>query len=143
SSDPRYNAIFATQSLGDSTYRALTLQLARRFTHGIQWDLAYTLAESDDTAPITSTLAVQGDAGREDPSSLDRDKGPNILDQRHTFVASVVAQPSVKVNSSAMSAVLNNNQLGLAIQFASGIPVNVRSNRELNNDGIGSDRPLG
>jgi hypothetical protein len=29
------------------------------------------------------------------------------------------------------------------MQFASGIPVNVRSNRELNNDGISSDRPLG
>jgi hypothetical protein len=29
------------------------------------------------------------------------------------------------------------------MQFASGIPVNVRSNRELNNDAIVSDRPLG
>ncbi|PYR51771.1 MAG: hypothetical protein DMF95_07925 [Acidobacteria bacterium] len=141
--DPRYNSILETQALGESSYKAMTLQLARRFSHGIQWDLAYTLAKSEDTAPITATLSVQGDAGREDPSSLERDRGPNILDQRHTFVASVVAQPSVKVNSSAMSAVLNNNQLGLAIQFASGIPVNVRSNRELNNDGIGSDRPLG
>jgi len=141
--DPRYNAIFETQALGESSYKAMTLQLARRFSHGIQWDLAYTLASSEDTAPITGTLSVQGDAGREDPSSLERDKGPNILDQRHTFVASLVAQPSVKMNSSAMSALLNNNQLGLAIQFASGIPVNVRSNRELNNDGISSDRPVG
>jgi hypothetical protein len=141
--DPRYNAIFATQSLGDSTYRALTLQLARRFTHGIQWDLAYTLAKSDDTAPITSTLSVQGDAGREDPSSLDRDKGPNILDQRHTFVASIVAQPAVTMKDGFLSTLLNHNQVGLAMQFASGIPVNVRSNRELNNDAVSSDRPLG
>jgi hypothetical protein len=140
--DPRYNSIFVTQALGDSNYKAMTLQLARRFSHGIQWDLAYTLATSEDTAPITSTLSVQGDAGREDPSSLERDRGPNILDQRHTFVASLVAQPSVKVDSRAMGALLNNNQFALAIQFASGIPVNIRSNRELNNDGISSDRPL-
>jgi Carboxypeptidase regulatory-like domain/TonB dependent receptor-like, beta-barrel len=141
--DPRYNALFATQSLGESTYRALTLQLARRFTHGIQWDLAYTLAKSEDTAPIPGTLSVQGDAGRVDPSSLERDKGPNILDQRHTFVASIVAQPAVAMKDGFLSALLNHNQVGLAMQFASGIPVNVRSNRELNNDSVSSDRPLG
>ena len=141
--DPRYNAIFATQSLGESTYRAMTLQLARRFSHGIQWDLAYTLAKSEDTAPITSTLSVQGDAGRVDPSSLERDRGPNILDQRHTFVASLVAQPTVSTKNGVLSALLNNNQVGLAMQFASGIPVNVRSNRELNNDSVSSDRPVG
>jgi hypothetical protein len=141
--DPRYNAIFATQSLGESTYRAMTLQLARRFSHGIQWDLAYTLAKSEDTAPITSTLSVQGDAGRVDPSSLERDRGPNILDQRHTFVASIVAQPTVSTKNDVLSALLNNNQVGLAMQFASGIPVNVRSNRELNNDSVSSDRPVG
>ena len=141
--DPRYNAIFETQSLGESNYTAMTLQLAHRFSHGIQWDLAYTLAKSEDTAPITGTLSVQGDAGREDPGSLERDRGPNVLDQRHTFVASIVAQPSVNVTNGVMSALLNNNQFGLAVLFASGIPVNVRSNRELNNDAIASDRPLG
>src|SRR5205823_6129872 len=35
--DPRYNAIFDVQSLGESSYRALTLQLTRRFSDGIQW----------------------------------------------------------------------------------------------------------
>jgi carboxypeptidase family protein len=141
--DPRYNAIFSTQALGESTYKAMTFQLTRRFSSGIQWNLAYTLAKSEDTAPITGTLSVQGDAGREDPSSLERDRGPNVLDQRHTFVASIVAEPHVKASGSAMSAILNNNQFGLAMQFASGIPVNIRSNRELNNDGISSDRPIG
>ena len=29
------------------------------------------------------------------------------------------------------------------MQFASGIPVNLRSNLELNNDGTASDRPIG
>ena len=86
---------------------------------------------------------MQGDAGREDPSSLERDRGPNILDQRHTFVASIVGEPHVKASSSAVAAILNHNQFALAMQFASGIPVNIRSNRELNNDAINSDRPIG
>ena len=141
--DPRFNAIFSTQSIGESNYKALTLQLGRRFLRGIQWDLAYSLGKSEDNAPITSTLSVQGDTGgRSDPGSLDRDLGPNILDQRHTFVGSIVAQPQFDVQGVA-GAILNNNQFGVALLMASGIPVNLRSNRELNNDAIGSDRPLG
>ena len=141
--DPRFNAIFSTQSIGESTYKGMTFQLTRRFADGIQWDLAYTLGKSEDNAPITSTLSVQGDTGgRSDPANLDTDRGPNILDQRHTFVASIVAQPEFDVTGVA-GAILNNNQFGVAIQMANGIPVTLRSNRELNNDAIGSDRPIG
>ena len=141
--DPRFNAIFSTQAIGESTYKNMTLQFGRRFSRGIQWDLAYTLGKGEDNVPITSTLSVQGDTGgRSDPSSLDRDKGPNILDQRHTFAASIVAQPQ-SAKSGVAGAMLNNNQFGVALLFASGIPVTVRSNRELNNDAIGSDRPNG
>jgi hypothetical protein len=139
--DPRFNAIFSTQSIGESTYKGMTLTFTRRFFNGIQWDLAYTLGKGQDNAPITSTLSVQGDAGREDPSNLDRDLGPNILDQRHTLVGSIVAEPQVKVDSGVLNAILNHNQFGIALLFASGIPVNLRSNRELNNDAIASDRP--
>jgi hypothetical protein len=140
--DPRYNVINATKSIGESTYKNLTLQFTRRNTAGIQWDLAYTLGKSEDNAPITGTLSVQGDAGRTDPTNLDRDRGPNVLDQRHTFVGSLVAMPQVNRDGAA-GAILNNNVFGAALLFASGVPVNLRSNRELNNDGTGSDRPNG
>jgi hypothetical protein len=140
--DPRYNVINSSQSIAESTYKQLTLQFTRRNTNNIGFDLAYTLGKSEDNSPITSTLSVQGDAGRVDPTNLDRDLGPNILDQRHTFSGSVVATPSFDRDGLA-GAILNDNVFGVAMQFASGIPVNVRSNRELNNDGTSSDRPAG
>ncbi len=141
--DPRFRNIQSVQSVGESTYRALTLQLTRRFSDGIQMDFAYTFAKSEDNAPITNVLSVQGDQGRIDPTSLDRDLGPNILDQRHTFVGSIVAQPSVEVSNKVLRAILNHNQVGAALVFADGVPVNIRANRELNNDGnSNSDRPL-
>jgi hypothetical protein len=140
--DPRYNVINTSQSIGKSTYKNMTLQLTRRNVNGIGLDLAYTLGKSDDDAPITSTLSVQGDAGRVDPTNLGRDLGPNILDQRHTFTGSIVATPRFERGGTA-GALLNDNVFGIALQFASGIPVNVRSNRELNNDGTASDRPAG
>jgi hypothetical protein len=140
--DPRFNVINSTQSIGDSTYRNMTVQLTRRNFNGIGFDLAYTLGKSEDNAPITSALSVQGDAGRTDPTSLDRDLGPNVLDQRHVFTGSIVAMPRFE-RGGALGAVLNDNVFGIAIQMASGIPINLRSNRELNNDSTASDRPQG
>jgi hypothetical protein len=140
--DPRYNVINAVQSPGESTYQNMTLQLTRRQFKGIGFDLAYTLGKSEDNAPITSSLSVQGDAGRSDVTNLEFDRGPNILDQRHTFVGSLVATPQFE-RGGAAGAILNNNVFGLAVQLASGIPVNLRSNLELNNDGTSSDRPVG
>jgi hypothetical protein len=139
--DPRYNVINSVQSPGESTYKNITLQLTRRQFKGIGFDFAYTLGKSEDNAPLTNVLSVQGDAGRVDVTDLDRDLGPNILDQRHTFVGSIVAMPQFE-RGGAAGAILNNNVFGLAIQMASGIPVNLRSNLELNNDGTASDRPL-
>ena len=64
-----------------SWYKALTLQLTKRMTHGTQFNLNYTFAKGTDTAPLGgATLAVQGDAARSDPQDLLRDKGPNQLD---------------------------------------------------------------
>jgi hypothetical protein len=140
--DPRYNVVNSTQSIGESSYRNMTVQLTRRHAEGIGFDLAYTLGKSEDNAPITNILSVQGDAGRVDPTNLDRDLGPHILDQRHTFTASIVAAPRFDREGFA-GAFLNDNVFGVALQFASGIPVNLRSNQELNNDGTASDRPAG
>ncbi|MEO8678175.1 MAG: TonB-dependent receptor [Vicinamibacterales bacterium] len=141
--DPRYSTINSTQSIGESTYKNLTLQFTRRNYKGIQWDVAYTLGKSDDIAPITGTLSIQGDAGRTDPTNLEIDRGPNVLDQRHTFVGSIVATPHIESGNSVWNAIVNDNVLGLAMLFANGVPVNLRSNLELNQDGTASDRPNG
>jgi hypothetical protein len=140
--DPRYNVIFSTQSIGESTYKNLTLLYTRRHVDGIGFDFAYTLGKSEDNAPITSALSVQGDVGRADPTNLDQDIGPNILDQRHTFTASLVAMPRFEAEGVA-GAILNNNVFGLAMQFASGIPVNLRVSADRNADQVLSDRPVG
>ncbi|MEW6321850.1 MAG: TonB-dependent receptor [Acidobacteriota bacterium] len=141
--DPRYNVINAVQSIGESTYKNLTLQFTRRAADGIRWDFAYTLGKSEDNAPIPGTLSVTGDAGRGDITNLEYDRGPNILDQRHTFTGSVVMNPRYEGDSAALRGLVNGTVVGLALQFASGSAFNVRANRELNNDGIAADRPNG
>jgi outer membrane receptor protein involved in Fe transport len=140
--DPQFNQINTVQSVGDSTYNALITQFGKRLSAGIQFDLTYTLGKGTDNAPLTTALSVQGDDGRSDPADLERDRGPNLLDTRHSFAGSVIAQPSFDVASRGLSAILNGNQIGLMMQFNSGLPVNLRSSLDLNNDGILADRPL-
>jgi hypothetical protein len=142
--DPRYNVINQIESAGESTYKNLTAQLTGRNLAGLQFDLAYTLGKSEDNAPITNVLSVQGDAGRTNPEDLDFDQGPNVLDQRHTFVGSIVARPFLDGGNALTRGLVNGTILGVAMQFASGVPINLRANPgEINNDGIASDRPSG
>jgi hypothetical protein len=141
--DPRYNRIRLVQSVGDSWYHGMTAQVTKRFSHGLQFNLNYTLARGEDTAPLGgATLAVQGDAARSDPQDLGRDKGPNQLDIRHTFNGSIVATSSVKRFSPAINAILTNNQVSVLYQLNSGIPDSVAGNLDLNLDGNNNDRPL-
>lgn len=142
--DPRFNGINAVQSLGESTYKAVMFQLGRRLSKGVQFDLTYTLGKGEDNAPMPgSQLSVQGDDGRVDPTNLDRDKGPNALDTRHNFAGSIVATSSVASDSPVLRTLLSDHQVGAMLQFNSGLPFNIRSNLELNNDGVASDRPIG
>jgi hypothetical protein len=120
----------------------MTIQLTKRFSHGVQFDLSYALGKGRDDAPLTSALAVQGDPGRSDPSNLSRDRGPNILDMRHNFAGSIVATPAYRSDNTFLSYLLNNNQFGILLQANSGLPFNIRSNLDLNKDGVLSDRPL-
>ncbi len=141
--DPRYNRIQLVQSIGDSWYKAITLQLSKRMDHGVQFNLNYTYAKGTDTAPQGGgTLSVQGDAGRSDPVDLLRDKAVNQLDQRHTLNGSIILQSTVTRFGPVMNRILSDNQIGLLVQLGSGLPLTITGSRDLNLDGTSGDRPL-
>ncbi len=140
--DPIFNHINTVQAIGSSWYKALTLQFARRMSNGMQFDVNYSFGKGVDNAPASGNLAFLSDDARSDPTNLNRDKGPNLLDTRHSFQGSVVANPTFAFESEALNAILNHNQVALMMQFNSGLPFTIRSNRDLNQDGSGSDRPL-
>jgi len=141
--DPTFDHINVFQSIGESTYNAFTATLTKRMTHGWQAQATYTFAHGEDNAPLTGTYVVGSQDDRvSDPSNLDRDKGVTPFHQTHTFALSTVIAPSFTGESLA-TALLNNNQLGVILQANSGLPFNIRSNRDLNLDGQTNDRLLG
>jgi hypothetical protein len=141
--DPRYNQVRLVESVGESWYKGFTVAFNKRWSNGFQWALNYTIGEGIDTAPLGgNVLAIQGDGNRSDPNDLERDKGPNQLDVRHTFNGSIVATSKVSGMGSFLDALLSDNQVGVIVLVNSGQTDGVLGNRDLNFDGFTNDRPL-
>jgi Carboxypeptidase regulatory-like domain len=141
--DPRYNRVRLVESIGDSWYKGVTIALNRRWSRGVQFALNYSWGKGIDTAPLGgNVLAIQGDSARADPVNLLLDKGPNQLDIRHTFNASIVAISSVTRLGNLMNKILSDNQIALILLVNSGQPDGIAGSRDLNLDGNNGDRPL-
>jgi hypothetical protein len=138
-----FNHVDTFRSIGRGTYNALTVTVNKRMSHGFQAQASYTLAKGEDDAPLTGTYVVGSQDDRlSDPTNIDRDQGVTPFNQTHTFVFSGLIQPRVS-GGGVGAAILNNNQLGFIWQWNSGLPFNIRSNRDLNLDGVQNDRPIG
>jgi carboxypeptidase family protein/TonB-dependent receptor-like protein len=140
--DPRFNHINQVQSIGESSFKSMTLQVSKRFKDGLTFNLQYALGKGTDNTPLLTQLTVQSEPGRSDPSSLDRDHGPNPLDMRHNFTGNIVYTTASHSANPIVRELLSGNEIGVLLQFNSGLPVNLLANRDLNGDGVSSDRPL-
>ena len=140
--DPTFNRINMFKSIGESTYNAFTTTVSKRMSHGWMTQATYTLARGVDNAPLTGTYVVGSQDDRvSDVTNLDRDRGVTPFNQTHTFSLSTVFAPT-KTGSGIGPTLINNNQLGIILQANSGLPFNIRSNLDLNQDGVNNDRPL-
>ena len=89
-----------------------------------------------------AAVVGSGDDRVSDPTNLGRDTGVTPFNQTHTLTVSTAYSP--RLSGDGVAAYLaNNNQLGVITQANSGLPFNIRSNRDLNGGGVTNDRPLG
>jgi len=138
---PELGLVRETRSTGRSSYKALSLRVHRRMSRGFQLQASYTWSRACDHG-LGGDLVV-GSIDREglsDPLDQERDFGPTAWDTRHGFVLSAVIAPTVE-GAGWWSALLDDNRLGVVVRANSGLPYNVRSNVDLNDDGFTNDRP--
>jgi len=141
--DPRFNHVMEVQSLGSSTYKSITFQASKRLKQGLTFNVQYSLGKGFDNTPLLTQLTVQSEAGRTDPSDIDRDLGPNPLDMRHSFNGTILYTSENRSSNRVVRQLLSGNQIGVILGFNSGLPINIPGNRDLNGDGIVNDRPIG
>ena len=110
----------------------------------VEAQATYTLARGVDNAPLTGTYVVgSGDDRVSDPSNLDRDKGVTPFNQTHTFSVSTVIAPQVSDSARRRGDLSTTTSSAIILQANSGLPFNIRSTVDLNQDGVNNDRPNG
>ncbi len=89
--NPNFGSIDVLRSLGESWYRAMFLELKKRYANGYQFNVSYTLAKAENLGGVGDG----GGAGAESPFSganlanifdLPSNRGTAPTDQRHRLV---------------------------------------------------------
>ena len=134
-----FTVVRFTRNAARSSYHAMQLQYARRFSRGLQALASYTLSRSIDNASsdslprlrVVTITTVTGEGGDVQNTGL----APSDFDVRHSFTAAVTYNfPKPRVGSVG-SAFLRNWSLDAIVRARTATPVNV----VVRSDVIGED----
>src|SRR5438874_3963799 len=119
--NPNVGNISQYDSLGDSWFNGLTISLATRSTRWGHARVSYTLSQALDDAGNAFFQTPQ------DNFNILGDKGPADNDQRHRLVVSGTN-------------IVHGVQLGYVLSYATGVPFNLVTGNDRNNDTTVNDR---
>jgi hypothetical protein len=129
---PSFNQINLIVSGANTNYNALFVNIAKRFSKGVEFAVNYTWSHA-----LGNNLGEGG--APEDPSNLQRDYGNLGNDARHTLMLQGLYAPHASL---AAMRWINGFELSTIFAYNTGFPINVTSGVDLNNDGTLNDRPL-
>jgi hypothetical protein len=110
--DVNVNAAIELLDVVKSTYNAMVLQVNKRYTHGLLFNVNYTLSKASDSGQ-NSTTFFGSFPNSFDPNNPQFDFGTSDFDRRHRFVASTHYAPKF----------LYGAGIGLIGTFETGLPV--------------------
>jgi len=126
---------------GSSIYHGLQTQLNRRFTNGLQFQVAYTWSHAIDNATADFFSTIIAPRRPQDFRNLDAERGNSLIDHRHRFTLSAVYDlPFFKGSSSWLARnLLGNYELAPVYTYESGQWATVQSavDSNLNGDNAG------
>ncbi len=116
---PVFSSIFAQDTIANSAYNSLQASLEKRFSHGLQFQLAYTFSKSIDQAS-----SFEGILNPVDPR---RSRALSLFDARHRFVLSYDWQLPVPKFEGALGKVVDGWAISGITTFQSGFPIRILS----------------
>jgi hypothetical protein len=131
-----FTNIFAEDTIANSAYNSLQASLQKRFSHGLQAQVAYTWSKSMDQASSFEDFL--------DPFNQKKTRSLSLFDARHRFVLSYVWELPVPKKTGFAGVMLNGWALSGITQFQSGFPIHIQSwdDQDLTgNAGIGFSSP--
>jgi hypothetical protein len=133
-----FNSVDAQLSSGNSVYHGLTINVTKRFSHGMELLSSYTYSHSiDDSTDLQSPLEPQDSRF----PNLERSNSDN--DQRHRWVTSAVFQsPSATQGDSGWKHFIGDFTLAPIIEVSSGRPYTLITGTDFRLDlGASGGRP--
>ena len=116
---PVFSNIFSENTIAHSNYNSLQVLFEKRYSHGLQFQAAYTLSKSlDNASSFESSL---------NPLDFNSTYGPSLYDARHRFVFSYVWQLPVPKYDGFKGAVLSGWQTSGIVTLQTGFPIRITS----------------
>jgi len=120
---PVFSNIFSEDTVAKSNYNSFQAMIEKRFSHGLQFQGAYTYSKSlDNASSFESTL---------NPVNFNATYGPSLFDARHRFVFSYVWELPVPKYDGFKGQALNGWQVSGILTFQSGFPIRITSSDDV------------
>lgn len=123
-----FSSIFAQDTIANSGYNSLQASAEKRFSHGLQFEIAYTWSKSlDDASSFENELKPICNGSTAD---LSCNRALSLYDARHRLVISYVWQPPIPKYQGAAGKVFNGWAVSGITTFQSGFPIRLGSNND-------------
>ena len=119
---PVFSSIFAEDTIANSNYNSLQASLEKRFSHGLQAQVAYTFSKSFDQAS-----SFEGELNPLDPHGT---YSLSQFDARHRLVFSYVWQLPIPKYSGFAGKVLNGWDVSGIYTYQTGFPIRITSSAD-------------
>ena len=120
---------FYDRSIGNGNYHALQVEVNKRYSNGLAYQVAYTYSKSIDEAS-SGWFGVEGQS-LTDPYNVAGSRGPSGFDLRHTLSVNMLYQIPIghgkrfSTKNNALDYILGNWQINNIFTARSGVPFNV------------------
>ena len=125
---PVFSSIFAQDTIANSNYNSLQASLEKRYTHGLQFQLAYTYSKSIDSASSFENILRPICNGSETDQRCNRSL--SLFDARHRLVLSYLWDFPIPKYNGAKGKLLNGWALSGITTFQSGFPIRLGSSAD-------------
>ncbi len=131
--NPAFNNVTLEDVGASSGYNALEVNYEHRFSHGFlvsgHYIYSHTISDAPDVNGFEQNLVYV-----EDPTNRLRDRGNSYINRPHSFTASTVWSPRVKVGNTFASRLVNDNEFAVLTNIAAGDEQNIVAPLNLNGD---------
>jgi hypothetical protein len=138
---PVFSSVYAQDTIANSAYNSLQASLAREFSNGLQFEIAYTYSKSiDDASSFENALKPICNGVLNDFTC---NRSLSLFDARHRLVISYLWQIPVPKYSGAKGQLLDGWAVSGITSFQKGFPIRMQTldDQELENDTSGFEAP--